>query len=225
LRDETFARLAQRKIVVHTLGFGSGIDARNLQDIAARTGGTFRSVSIADAAPTLYLATEEQLLAALRGSDSKQRATAVEVIAGRELPCIGDMVELLRDPDRSIRQTAHNSLVQLAGGSDFGPAEGDDEAESVQAVVRWNLWLKWRKEKGQVGVKLASNDPDECWVATALARQRGLELPKELIGVLGHPRVHVRREARAALVQLAGDLDFGPDADADAEHVAEAIAR
>jgi phage terminase small subunit len=218
--------LTRQKIVVHTLGFGIESDTRNLRTIATQTGGTYRAIALRDAAATtLYLAPAKDVFAALRGPDVSQRRAAIEVIVGRHLPEADEMFALLGDSDASIRKAVHDSLVASAAGSDFGPDDNDDRAEVTEAIARWSLWWKWRTDESTVRAMLASDKLNECWVATALARQLGLEVPAELIALLGHPSGHVRRESRAALVQLAGGADFGPDSGADSAPASQAIAR
>ncbi len=226
LNSAMFDEFARHKIVVQTLGFGSSSDTINLRNIAARTGGTYRSITAADAASTLYLAPPQEVRAALDSARLEVRQSAIEAILDRELPYTDELFALLRDPDPPKRQAVHASLVAMAAGSDFGPTDGETEVERAEAIKRWGLWWKWRKQEGkQISSMLAANDVNECWVAAAITRQRALDLPDELLKVLGHPLVQIRREARAALVQLAGDADLGPDSDADEKQIAEAVAR
>jgi hypothetical protein len=221
-----FNELTQQKIVVNTLGFGGGSDTRNLQYIASHTGGTYRAVTLQDAgASTLYLAPAQEVLAALQGSDISQRRAAVEVIVGRQLPYADEVLVLLANSDVSTRKAIHDSLVELAAGSDFGPDDNDDQAEVAEAIARWGLWWKWRTDENTMTAMLSSDKLNECWVAAALTRQRGLDVPDALIKSLGHSSVHVRREAQAALVRLAGGVDFGPDSGADTEKAGRTVAR
>ncbi len=58
----------------------------------------------------------------------------------------GDLIGLLADPDADVADAAHQSLVKLSGGQDFGPASAS-KAEIDAARRKWQGW--WDKERGK----------------------------------------------------------------------------
>jgi HEAT repeat protein len=56
----------------------------------------------------------------------------------------GDLIGLLSDPDGDAADAAHQSLVKISGGEDFGPSSRGDVEASRQ---KWQAW--WDKERGK----------------------------------------------------------------------------
>jgi hypothetical protein len=56
----------------------------------------------------------------------------------------GDLIGLLGDPDPDVADAAHQSLVQLNKGDDFGPASKSEIEASRQ---KWQAW--WDKQRGK----------------------------------------------------------------------------
>jgi HEAT repeat protein len=55
-----------------------------------------------------------------------------------------EVIDLLNDPEASVRGEAHEALKQ-ATGEDFGPALGATRAERVKAIDRWKKWWRGRE--------------------------------------------------------------------------------
>jgi hypothetical protein len=165
---------------------------------------------------------EKMIASKLASDDVNERWVAAVFARQQHFDLPDELINALGQPSVHVRRETRAALVQLAGNADFGPADNDDEIAVADAITRWTLWRKWRTDLKQIAGKLASADMNECWVAAVLARQERLLLPDEFIKLLTHPSVHVRREARRALVQLAGNVDFGPNANANAAQIQEA---
>jgi hypothetical protein len=83
----------------------------------------------------------EILCRKLREGTPLERYLAIQVIARRRLPLEKDLIQVLRDPDKLIRQTAHDALVRICRGTDFGPTAGVSKRGISRAVERWQQWL------------------------------------------------------------------------------------
>jgi hypothetical protein len=53
----------------------------------------------------------------------------------------------LTDREAEVRQAAHQALVQLSKGQDFGPSAGASETERSAAIQQWRVW--WSKQGGR----------------------------------------------------------------------------
>jgi hypothetical protein len=68
------------------------------------------------------------------------RRAAVRVVADKH-PEIGDsLIDLLDDDSAAVRVEAHDALVRLSRGEDFGPGPGAGRAQREQAQRRWRDW-------------------------------------------------------------------------------------
>lgn len=72
------------------------------------------------------------------------RVAAARVVGEKRLRFGGELIDLLADKEGEVRQTAHTSLVQLARGTDLGPAAGSDEKARDEAIRQWRAW--WAKQ-------------------------------------------------------------------------------
>jgi HEAT repeat protein len=77
----------------------------------------------------------------LRRGTPLERFVALQVIGRRRLPLEKELIEALRDPDKAIRQTAHDALVRVSRGTDFGPSAGVSKRGLDRAVKQWRQWL------------------------------------------------------------------------------------
>jgi hypothetical protein len=58
----------------------------------------------------------------------------------------GDLIGLLGDADADVADAAHQSLVKITGGEDFGPSSAA-KADIDAARQKWQAW--WDKERGK----------------------------------------------------------------------------
>jgi hypothetical protein len=305
LRAATFEAFAQNQIVVHTLAFEDASGARNLEDIARRTAGTYRFVPAgaippyarqdisnrmieeliaglhatnpadreetrralvhltggvdfgpppAATAPQVDqaiaawskwrgdrlladFATRDRtsVVALFRSADVLERWAAVSVARQRRLDVPAELIEQLADPSTLVVQEARGALVQLAG-IDYGPPDGGTDEQRTRALADWRAWLPRRarrqallakylkRSEADVARSISAADADERWAGVAAARQRSLQAPDPLIRALSDTDMETRQLARQALVQLAGGSDYGPEESASAAARATALA-
>jgi hypothetical protein len=69
----------------------------------------------------------------LKNDEAAVRLAVVEQVAARKLRFGAELIGLLKDNDPEVRRAAHQALVRLADGQDFG----------TTAVERWRAW--WEK--------------------------------------------------------------------------------
>ncbi len=86
------------------------------------------------------------------------RWVAANIIARKRIPAEKELVELLNDPFPEIREAAHQALVRLARGTDFGPHPLDSQAKIKKAIQRWNDWLALQEYRA-AGAAEPSLDP------------------------------------------------------------------
>jgi hypothetical protein len=77
----------------------------------------------------------------LRDGDPFIRWLAIHVVAKKWLPLEMDLIELLNDPYPGIRDAAHNALMRLSRGNDFGPPVNAKASQIEQAQTQWERWL------------------------------------------------------------------------------------
>ena len=245
LSHDTFQLLQKHNISVFTIGFDLSDAPGNLESIAIQTGGQFRSAMASEAPHAMFLASSRSVLASLDDRDPDQRLAATIVAFSREMTYVRKsksnqethrpsnmelrfarkIPEMLKDPNDRVRREVHHRLVLKAMGSNFGPVDFDDQADTALAVRRWTLWSSdfFEQDQSHVVQALSSADASEQWAAASVIRIAGWDIPDELIANLGRVSLEARREIRAALQALTDGDDFGPDPDANDEQVARAV--
>jgi hypothetical protein len=83
----------------------------------------------------------------LRDEHPETRAAAARAAASKGVRAGGELIELLDDKDAEVRQAAHDALVRLSGGKDFGPARNAKDDDRVVAVRKWRDW--WDHQGGR----------------------------------------------------------------------------
>ena len=81
----------------------------------------------------------------LRDEHNDARRAAARA-AAKFTSLTGDLIGLLADPDAEVADAAHQSLVKLSGGQDFGPSSMSP-SEIRAARTKWQAW--WDKERGR----------------------------------------------------------------------------
>lgn len=223
LNPSTYNALSAANIVVHTIGFETGGPVPILQEIAARTSGTFRSATGTNTNLSLLFSDPNTIRTALSSTDPSLRREAVSVVLVRELPFVKNLISMLADSDASVRSEVHNELRKQAEGSDFGPSGLAGTADSIE---RWQLWWSLRKaSREKLILYLAGDEPNARWVAASVARTSGLKAPDELITAMRTSPAPVWQELHGALIKCCVGQDFGPAMDATPEQVVEAANR
>lgn len=100
---------------------------------------------------------ETGLQASLKDPRSQVRRLAAQAIGKKGLPLQDDLISLLTDPARSVRQAARHSLVKLAAAEvkrravaahrssksrriDFGPSASAGKTAQGRAAQKWREW-------------------------------------------------------------------------------------
>jgi hypothetical protein len=177
--------------------------------------------------------TDTEIREYLKSDDPSERWTAAAVVRQRRLPYHEELIELLADPDVTIRWEARQTLVQLAGGVDYGPDEDAGQREVQRAVEQWTDWLEFSRllaKYRQLGVdqlvaEFQHPDARHRLAAVRVAGEQRSPVHEALIEALRDDADEIAQEARHALVALAGGSDFGPSENADRPVVETAVAR
>lgn len=115
----------------------------------------------------------------LREGTPLERFLAIQVIGRRRLPLEKDLIETLRDPDKMIRQAAHDALVRICRGTDFGPTAGVSKRGVGRAVEQWRHWLALQQSVSppslaqRIGVAVATLQRKELFDAAKLVAFSG----------------------------------------------------
>jgi hypothetical protein len=80
----------------------------------------------------------------LKDDRAEIRAAAARVTGARQVHAESELIDLLEDEDAGVRRAAHESLVRLSRGTDFGPHASASQAERAVAVRKWREWLAQR---------------------------------------------------------------------------------
>jgi hypothetical protein len=81
---------------------------------------------------------------ALRHELVEMRKSAMRVIAAKMPRLGGELIDLLGDAQAEIRAAAHEALVKLSHGQDFGPPAAATPEEIAQAQAKWRDW--WQRK-------------------------------------------------------------------------------
>jgi hypothetical protein len=84
---------------------------------------------------------------ALKDDHAEVRRAAVRLVASRMPALVGDLVDLLADPDRDIRKAAHQLLIASNSGEDLGPAADASPSAREEAMRKWRAW--WESQKSR----------------------------------------------------------------------------
>jgi hypothetical protein len=78
----------------------------------------------------------------LQDADPFLRWAAIQAATKKWMPVENELIGLLNDPYPAIRDAAHEGLVRLSRGNDFGPAAPSATANQIeQAQAQWQRWL------------------------------------------------------------------------------------
>lgn len=101
----------------------------------------FQTSSLHVVARHLVRAKPEELRTHVGNRDPLVRFLTIRVIGERHLHLKSDLIELLKDRDPVLGQTAHAALVRVARGTDFGPIPGSSRKGIARSVEKWKHWL------------------------------------------------------------------------------------
>jgi len=83
----------------------------------------------------------------LRDELVEVRLAAVRVVVARMPRLTSELIDVLADEQAEVRTAAHDALVKLSRGEDFGPAA---DASSEQIVAAQEKWRSWWERKNAV---------------------------------------------------------------------------
>lgn len=83
------------------------------------------------------------------------RKSATRVIASKMPRLGGELIDLLGDEKPEVRSAAHEALLKLSRGQDFGPAAGADKEKIAEAQAKWRSWWDRKQGTGSRGQGLA----------------------------------------------------------------------
>jgi hypothetical protein len=89
----------------------------------------------------MWKSKDEELTAKLGDPHPLIRCFAAQILALRQAHVEKELIPLLKDPYVQVRNAAHQALVRLGRGTDFGPSSKASKAEIKQAIARWTEWL------------------------------------------------------------------------------------
>ncbi len=77
----------------------------------------------------------------LKDDRAEVRASAARLAVGRQLRVENELIDLLADDELVVRDAAHQALVRVARGTDYGPEADASKSERDEAVKKWRTWL------------------------------------------------------------------------------------
>jgi hypothetical protein len=168
---------------------------------------------------------EDRLIDGFADEDTDNRWVAIAVAHRRKLDVPDAFIAVLSDSEVDVRQEARHALVDLSGGSDFGPSENADDAQIEEAVDAWRTWAnrtkllpEFRKRNAaDLLAALKLDDANTRWAAATVAGERNLAINDDLLSMLNDEDANVRQACRQSLLNLSGGLDFGPFQEGDVE--------
>jgi hypothetical protein len=80
----------------------------------------------------------------LRDEQPEVRMAAARAAAARHPSLAGGVIDLLADDQADVRAAAHQALVRLSRGQDFGPSAAAGRDERAQARQQWRAW--WERQ-------------------------------------------------------------------------------
>jgi len=73
------------------------------------------------------------------------RIAAAQAVGSKKLRLAPELIALLQDSGEDVRQAARRALVQIANGTDYGPAADASSSERQDAYAAWRDW--WSRQK------------------------------------------------------------------------------
>jgi hypothetical protein len=80
----------------------------------------------------------------LKSEEPEIRSAAARAAGNKKLPLGEELIDLLSDEEGEVRQAAHQALIRLSRGKDYGPKPEAGESGRAEAVKKWREW--WAKQ-------------------------------------------------------------------------------
>jgi HEAT repeat protein len=138
---------------------------------------------------------EPDLKDSLKDDNPDVRWAAVRVISGKQLRYAAELIAVLDDTNEEVRIAAHQALVTLSRGSDYGP---DADTSPEEAIPRWRNWLKADRDRQEL--LRAPTDKQETLLKD-LATAKGMVYTDALATAIPELSAPVQDKAREALVE------------------------
>jgi HEAT repeat protein len=138
----------------------------------------------------------------LQDANPVLRWIAVQVVAGKRMHLETELIDRLDDPAPDVRASAHDALVYLGRGVDFGPPHNAGKAVRRRAVDHWRAWLALQNPAADTPGG-AATDPLLGWAVLRTApadaeEAEALRLSRELTGAAPDERAGVLARLRDA---------------------------
>lgn len=85
------------------------------------------------------------------------RLLAAQTAGTRRLHLEANLIQRLDDPELRVREAAHQALVRISRGADFGPAVKSGPKQWARAIDDWQTWLALQESAATAA--LAELDP------------------------------------------------------------------
>jgi len=83
----------------------------------------------------------DELREKLRHLNPMVRLETVQVVALKRLHLESELIDRLTDPQPVVREAAHQALILLSRGTDFGPWPQATPTQQAEAIHKWRAWL------------------------------------------------------------------------------------
>lgn len=206
LPEPLYDEFKQKSIRVNTIAFEDESGKDELARIATRTQGAYRFVPAAPIPEFLELTLVTRLY--------------------------DELLEQWIDPQTttSDAQDAHEALIELCNGQDFGPRRNASDAERRHIRDEWRRWWVENKltpellpqDEAKLKKSLSHRDPWWRWASVEALNQKGVQDGAVFMPKVRDPDGGIQQATRRALVRLAVDEDHGPAEGAGLEAVREA---
>lgn len=112
----------------------------------------------------------------LSDGDANIRWAAARLTASRGLPCVDELAGLLDDSDADVRHEAHEALLRISRGEDYGPFNDADPQDRQEAVQCWRDWWVYAQQERKESIERHQvSDNVEEIASSALRLAKSLE--------------------------------------------------
>ena len=111
----------------------------------------------------------DKLRKRLTDNDVDVRWAAARLTAARGLPFVDELTDLLVDQDADVRREAHEALMRLSRGEDYGPVNDLNPQDRLTARQNWRDWWSYaQSERKDVIERQQMSDSSEERASNAL---------------------------------------------------------
>ncbi len=147
----------------------------------------------------------------LQSKDPFARLLIITIIGQRKIHLEAEIIQSLNDPLPEIRQAAHDAIVRLARGTDFGPVPGASRRGVERAVEKWRHWLELQKSASPETLAKKAPQAGKPVKAEPIDIVPLIIQPAERPAPRGTPNALLEAKGDAQLALLAGFRDGADD--------------